>query len=249
MGMYILSESVKQGNGVGDEQARCAIDDDGFIVELDAYWWNESLSFTTNYTAYHMRYTFKQPDADDITEQSPEVEYIKNYIIEFENTLNKNDGLYTDYIDERSFAKWLLGHDILASYDAGGSNMYVTKKDSTDESKLTMSVLWDFDSACSESYVNNLAEIRTKPYFYFSVLPSRQSFSAVYAELFDVAKANVIEIMTENVNALDSDVYNELIEVEKVRYDRSSYATLESQLQKTIDWMERHLAWMESVTA
>lgn len=40
-GLYILTEGVSQGNGKGDKQSRVCVSDTGFIIEKDAYWWNE----------------------------------------------------------------------------------------------------------------------------------------------------------------------------------------------------------------
>ena len=55
-----------------------------------------------------------------------------------------------EYIDLRSFARWLLVQDITYNDDVAGSNMYLYKDD-YDESvpmstKLKMGPLWDFDA-------------------------------------------------------------------------------------------------------
>lgn len=49
-GLYILTESVSQGKGEGDKQSRVCVSDTGFIIENDAYWWNEDLYFETPFT-------------------------------------------------------------------------------------------------------------------------------------------------------------------------------------------------------
>ena len=65
-GIYLLMESVQQ-----NEQCRVCINkDNGYLVERDPYWWNENLYFTTSiYSGPSYCYTFKYPDADDVTTQ------------------------------------------------------------------------------------------------------------------------------------------------------------------------------------
>lgn len=60
-----------------------------------------------------------------------------------------------------TFAKWLLAHDILGTWDSCG--VYLTKKNSTD-SLLKMGLLWDFDS--TYTYKEDFAGIHNSYYFY-----------------------------------------------------------------------------------
>lgn len=138
-GIYFLMESIQQ-----NEQCRVRINkESGYIVERDPYWWNEDIYFTTSiYSGPSYCYTFKYPDADDITTQ--QIQYIQNTINQMESSLQ--DGTYTDYIDVESFAKWLLGHDILGTKDSGGANMFFAKYDEEPTSPIFMPSLWDFDS-------------------------------------------------------------------------------------------------------
>ncbi|MDE6618291.1 MAG: CotH kinase family protein [Clostridiales bacterium] len=243
-GLYILCESVSKGNGSNEEQARIAIDDDGYIVELDAYWWKESLSFETNFTAAHMRYTFKYPDSDDISAESAETQYIKDYILDFEAALVNDDNSYLDYIDEQSFAKWMVAQDLLASWDAAGTNMFLVKKNSTAESKLTAALIWDFDGAFSEPSVNNFSDIRQKPYFYCVPLLKKQSFVEIYKSLFEEVKDNIISDISINAQKVNADGYNFLISVENTRWIDANYNTFENQIANNINWMQRHLDFL-----
>ena len=247
-GLYILAEAVNQGNGSGDEQSRCAVDDDGYIVELDAYWWNEDIYFRTKFTASHIRYTFKYPDPDDLTLDSPVVEYIKDYITRAEDAVLSKTSQYQEYIEEESFAKWILTHDLLASYDAAGTNMYVTKKDSTDSSKLVMPVVWDFDSMCTGN-VDRLAEIRTKSYSFFSYLQELQSFNQLYYDIFAEVKDSVIDNVYKRVEDFDKENYNKLIEIERNICNDKTFRYFDDELDSTISWMREHIAWMEEYFA
>ncbi|MDE5592494.1 MAG: CotH kinase family protein [Clostridiales bacterium] len=243
-GLYILCESVSKGNGSNEEQARIAIDDDGYIVELDAYWWKESLSFETDFTVSHMRYTFKYPDSDDISAESAETQYIRDYILGFEAALVNDDNSYLDYIDERSFAKWMVAQDLLASWDAAGTNMFLVKKDSTAESKLTAALIWDLDGAFSELSVNKFSDIRQKPYFYCVPLLKKQSFVDIYKSLFEEVKDNISSDISSNAQKVNADGYDYLISVENTRWTDANYGTLQNQISEKINWMQRHLDFL-----
>ena len=241
-GLYILCESVEQGSGTGDTQSRCKVDKDGFIVELDAYWWNEDLYFTTPLTeTTAMHYTFKYPDSEDIDTNSEKYNYIKNYISEFEVALLSGDDSYLNYIDEEAFAKWLLAHDILADIDSGGSNIFLTKKDSSD-SVLSMGPLWDFDDI--KGAYDSFSRIRTENFYYFPLLLQKESFVQKYNELFLQVKDKIISNFVGKLANLDSVIYNQLLDIEADRWSLD-IKSLETQKSSIIEWFEQHIAWLE----
>ena len=137
-GLYMLCESVKR-----DKNCRLNVDETGYIIEYDAYWWNEDVYFVSDFTN-QMNYTFKYPDEKDIT--SEKIDYIKQYVKALETAIITG-GAYENYMDVNSWANWLLVQDILGNGDSGGANMFITKFDNTDSSKLMMGNLWDFDSS------------------------------------------------------------------------------------------------------
>ena len=133
-GVYMLCEAVNRNT-----DCRLDVSKNGFIFELDPYWWNEDVYFQSNVLGY--KYTFKYPDAEDVTEE--QLQYLIDFMSDVDNALYGNN--YEKYIDIESFASWMLGHDILGTYDASGSNIFFTKYD-TLHSKLTMANMWDFDT-------------------------------------------------------------------------------------------------------
>ena len=135
-GLYMLMESVERN-------ADCRLNVDkqtGYIIELDAYWWKEKVYAKASFEE-PMNYTFKYPDEDDISSES--LDYIQRVVSIAEESTR--DGSYEKYIDVDSFARWMLAHDILGNIDGAGSNIFLTKFDSTDGSLLKMGCLWDFD--------------------------------------------------------------------------------------------------------
>lgn len=160
-GIYLLCETVKRNTS-------CLIDvsKTGYIVERDAYWWNEDVYFKSLYFNDEMYgWTFKYPDDKDVTPE--QIEYIKECINTAEESIT--NGTYTQYIDVESFAAWVLAHDILGTWDVGGSNLYMTKYDDTPDSKFKMGPLWDFDSN-TRMGGNSFSRYHTDVDFYFPML-------------------------------------------------------------------------------
>ena len=136
-GLYCLVESYKR-----NEDCRVNVTERGFLIEKDAYWWNEDKYFDTSGFPSNMKFTFKYPDPEEIG--ADQYSYIQTYVNKAEEAIK--NGKYEDYLDVTTFARWLLFHDIYATLDCAGSNLYLAKKDMTYGSKLEMLSPWDFDS-------------------------------------------------------------------------------------------------------
>lgn len=137
-GLYMLLESVER-----DKDSRINVSKSGFIFEYDMYWWKEELYVKIDtYLPWKMYYTFKYPESEDMTEAK--LAYFTEMITAVEASIN--DGTYPKYIDLKSFASWILAHDILGTADGSGSNIFLTKYDDTVNSKVMMGNMWDFDS-------------------------------------------------------------------------------------------------------
>lgn len=186
-GLYILSESVES-----NDKCRIKInEDEGYIIEADPYWWTEDVSFPSNLISAALRYTFKFPDSDDITEE--QLENIHNDILLCEEALK--NGNYTDYFDVESFAKWMLGWDILGNEDSAGANMFIVKEDSN--SKLKMGPIWDFDHAYKG--VEDWSAAHNSSIFYYNRLFNAEdpAFHNAYVNLWHKYKNIVFpEVLT-----------------------------------------------------
>ena len=235
--------------GVDDAESRCNVSDDGYIVEMDAYWWNEPLYVTTPISEKRpAKITFKHPDSDDVTETDESVQYIKQYLTDLENVmLGNTEGDINDYLDMRSFVKWMLTHDILASYDSGGSNMYMTKYDNTPGSKMMMGPVWDLDSiywSHDKSITDTFARIRYEGHFYMSYLADDPDFIRIYKEEYDAIRNEVASKVAETLEFFKSDIYATLLQREKSRWN-TGIVDQNAEAEKIIAWFEEHLAWMD----
>lgn len=136
-GIYILSENVRR------EACRVDVDkEDGYIIELDAYYWNEPISIRSKFTGY-LQWTLKYPDPEDLTEEQDA--NIRSDIERLEQAVSSHD--YSEVIDVPSVARWILLHDILGTYDPSGSNIFVARKNREPSSLMRMPVAWDTDSS------------------------------------------------------------------------------------------------------
>lgn len=246
-GLYILMESVKQG------EARCNVSDSGYIIEMDAYWWNEPLYFTTPISETRpAKYTFKYPDTDVIDESSAEYTYIKQYMTDFENVLLGNsEGSIYDYIDKESFVKWLLTHDILSSYDSGGSNMYLLKTDSTSATKVRMGPVWDFDSiywSRAKYETDHFARIGDEDHFYYRRLLENNEFLAEYRAKYEAARPEVTNAVNDVLAQFETGTYDTLLQYEQFRWG-GRYASTAEENARIRQWFSDHLAWMDANVA
>ena len=196
IGCYLLIESVERNSN-------CRLDvnkSTGYIVERDSYLWNENKYFATNYfsSAKGYRWTWKYPDEDDVTLEQEE--YIQDYINTVEESIK--NGTYEQYIDVLSFARWILAHDILATWDSGGSNLYVMKYDNSENSLLQMANLWDFDT-CFSMNKNEFSRYHNATYdFYYHYLfySSNKIFSDTYKQLWNEQKTTILNELISFIN-------------------------------------------------
>ena len=241
-GVYMLCESVKRNPG-------CRIDVDketGYIVEFDPYWWNEDVYFTTE--RHGKAYTFKYPDPDEVTGE--QVAYIKDVLDQLEDALW--DGSYPALIDVGSMAAWLMAHDILGTYDAFGSNIFLTKHDDTDGSRLAMGPLWDFDSIFWTE--DAWARIHDQASFYFYYLlcltPVRSvPLADAYLRCWEEAGRYVGWKMTEFLHSFSLSGEAAALQVSNV-WDQARWwhggPTVDEMVWEAVAWFAKREAWMEA---
>lgn len=185
-GFYMLSETVERNT-----ECRINVKKTGYLIESDPYWWNENLCFDGVLNIGSYKYTFKYPDPEYITAQ--QLSYIKRAVAEMENSIN--DGTYEKFINVNSFANWLMIQDILGQSDAGGSNRFLTKKDSTDKSLFEMGTPWDFDCTFLNKKKTSFANIHNEFYFKYLFDSSNRAFAKAYVDRWKEVRESVIDKM------------------------------------------------------
>ncbi len=244
-GLYLLVESVERNaNGRIDVDKQS-----GYILEYDPYWWKEDLYMESSYSEY-MNYTFKYPDTDIIPYDK--MEYITGATAAMEASLY--DGTYPEHIDVRSFASWLLAHDILGTWDSGGSNIFITKYDSTAATKFTMGNLWDFDMI--ESMEGTWARVHEdRNAFFYPVLlsSSNKAFTQAYIDRWHEVGNTVIDSIMERLDRMkSSSLLRSINHYYPLDYIVSSWnhIPLEDEIEEHKRWFVARKKWMsEAISA
>jgi CotH kinase protein len=156
-GVYVFMEKIKQGKGRVDianltptELSGDALTG-GYIVKVDKTtgsgstngWVSDYQNFgTSNKTFFQYDYP-----KDIVSDQR---KYIRTYIQTFEKALAGSDFLtkdkgYAQYIDMKSFAKYLLVNEISRNVDGYRISSYLYKDKDSKGGKLTAGPAWDFD--------------------------------------------------------------------------------------------------------
>ena len=111
-GTYYVTDQVEKG------KERVNISDDGFLIEDDKYYKDESIYFTTD--KKQINYTFKYPKKLKASDES--YLWIQSFMNNVEEALYSGDETsYLDLIDIDTFARWFIIEELLGNYD---SNVY-----------------------------------------------------------------------------------------------------------------------------
>ena len=242
-GCYLLIESVKRNS-----DSRINVDENtGFIVERDPYWWNESIYFSTDYfnMSNGYRWTWKYPDEDDITEEI--TEYVQSSINRAEKSIK--EGNYEQYIDVNSFVSWILAHDILGTWDSGGSNLYLMRYDNN--SLLQMANMWDFDTIFWMNK-DSFSRYHTESYdYYFPLLFNNVNTTFLYAyinkwnKIKDIIPQQIIDFIKEFADSEEGKALQLSREYYTKRWNKE-LTTVSEDVEKVTDWFNNHLPWLDT---
>ena len=238
-GLYMLCESVRRNPS-------CRVNVDalsGILIENDAYWWNENVSFASQSQGTRKRWTFKYPNAKDIT--STQLEAVRTSVNQLEESISH--GTYTEYLDTCTFAQWFIGHEILATSDGAGSNIFVTKYDDTYSSKFAMSTMWDFDTSMkNEGYWANIHYLSD---FYFpQLIQSRnRAFAKAYVCHWLEAKEHVFDSLAVFLDSFVNTELGQALEMSReMDQKRWNYhgVTIAQNVNEAKAFFERRKQWL-----
>ncbi|MCR4899964.1 MAG: CotH kinase family protein [Treponema sp.] len=237
-GVYLLIEAITKN------EKRINVSDNGYIIERDAYWWNEDVKFITS--LYNQKYTFKYPDDDDITDNPDLQSYIENYMNELEQHIQ--NGTYEDYIDVESFARWLLIHDILGTWDGAGSNCYMIKNDNTENSKVYMATTWDYDTNYREKDVFATQHYSGRAYGAWLLSNINTAVKDSYKsqwETVSISLWNTLLSKIEELQNLQGEDINLSRKCDAIRYDTKSNS-IENEINRIEDWFTSRTVWLNT---
>ena len=248
MGLYYLTDAVERGD------KRVDIKKSGYLIESDAYYWNEDVSFKTNHQPTELGYTYKYPDSDDVDEQT--TQKIQDYLNEFEDVLYSGEGDVSEYIDLSMFARWILAQDIMNMGDVLGTNMYIYKYDFDEESptstKLKMGPLWDFDTVFKyPEQSDDWSAIHNGTYFYWQELFKRPDFINEYINVWNEVKGSLLDNVVNGFDKLKTTYGNSLaesMELHKTIYPEECKNTLQEQIDELTEKIEDRIDVLDVLT-
>ena len=232
----MLIEAVERNS-----KCRLNVDkDNGFIIEYDAYWWNEDLYFDSFINSM-FKFTFKYPNSEDLEEE--QFNQVKSSVYEMENYIIGGGNIY-DKLDVNSFVSWVLAQDLLGNMDGWGSNIFMTKFNALDDSKFMMGNMWDFDDILLAQ--NRFSSCHNK--FYFEKLFEDTSFKRDYFNLWEIVKQTFLDnIQDELFNLLNSEL-GESIDVSR-KHDSErwnhNYTSLKEDVNNAIRYFQSREVWLD----
>ena len=199
-GLYILCESIKP------HPKRVALKEDGFLIESDAYFWKEEAPvFDTPYISNRVKFTFKYPK---VTSDSDErFLAIKQRMMAIDDVLQHGSDDVENMVDFDTTAAWLLAHELMGTTDGFGSNKFFYQTSMSEDSKLKMGPLWDFDSMfrdnlffkwTSEDHSSFVVQNTT----YIPRLLSNDNFRDAYKKKYFEVVPTIEKTMREAMNKL-----------------------------------------------
>ena len=242
-GCFLLIESVDRS------VARVNVSNTGYIFENNAYWWKpDVLYFQLEHQHVAMRYTFKYPHINN--SDDPRFFQLQQYMQEYEDLIFSGNVEYRNYIDEESFAKWILVRDLMGEFDGLGSNMYFYKYDfeldNPTSSKVKMGPLWDFDGSfmVEGEWSNSRLNVGT----YFPKLFEQESFNQIYMKLFQSKEETVvpdIETYLRELEYLQGEALNQSWILDCQRWGHE-YIPIEEQIKNDVEWLSKRVVWMKN---
>ena len=232
-GVYMLVESVRRNTN-----CRINISKNGFLFELDPYWWKVD-TYIESCLGFPVHYTFKYPETEELTDG--DVAFMTDLLQKYEASMF--NGHYEDYIDVDSYAKWTLGHDILSTNDAAGSNMYYMKYDRSASSKMVMPLMWDFTS--QETDTARWARVHRDQYSPF-FRNSNKIFLAAYVEHWHAIKEVLCDGMADALNGLKTSAQGKGLYASMTLNNRrwGTYYSPYSSIYKRVQWFKLRMPWL-----
>lgn len=237
-GVYMLCESVRR-----NPKCRLNVDETGYIFEYDQYWWNEPLYVESSFKKNPLKYTFKYPQPEDITEE--QLTYIETVITQMEQSIQ--NGTYTQYIDIDSFARWLLSHELLGNSDGTGSNLFLTKYDNTENTKVMMPNLWDLAGIFVGP--EKFATVHNNHFFSYLMNPNTQhkEFINTYFQLWDALSPTVFQDIKSRIagfmSSNEAKAITKSTELENQKFNKDT-RDVDYYMECAIHWFELREPWL-----
>lgn len=269
----ILNDSYNGTYQVGDQlkiaKGRVLNGKDGFLLEVDVRAVEEAANGeAVIFYAPGINNPFnikdlKVGDVDEVVENDENYKYVKDYVVNAANVLYSDNWLdpnngYGKYIDKESFVDWYLISEISKNCDAiFYSSCYMTLGMSED-SKLQMGPLWDYDIAyglakSNTSVVNSTDGFYIKNAGWYPRLFEDAEFVQMVKERFEVYYQKLPEIIAyidKTASYLEASVVandNIWFRLSTIKQDYEEIARrYDGQVEFLKNWITERMVWLKA---
>ena len=229
-GIYMITESVKRNTN-----CRINVAKSGFIFEYDAYWWTEDVYIESSFYPT-MKYTIKYPDPTT----DNDLQFLAGRISDYENSIG--DGTYESQIDVTSFARWILGLDILGIFDSAGSNMFLSIYDH--DAKIKIPTMWDFDSSKKRETLWSRTHTNTMNRFFKSSNKAfTRAFVTEWERLSPIINSRLNTVMNKFGNSSEGDALQRAYDYHKLIWP--THGSVRTCIIKNLDWISKRKKWID----
>ncbi len=239
-GFFYLSEAVSKNN-----DCHIALGKGGYIVELDPYWWAEDKWFAGPIYSFGVtRWTYKEPDTEDLTPRWEEV--IQNQISQLETSITQSN--VASYLDFESAAKWLLSQEVLGNQDEAGSNIYFCGQDTVNPFPMKMPLLWDFDGDFKVQPNEHTYSFKVQ---LFNDLLNNPVFASYYQQFYNEHALTLMDGTIAYLDSLENSpeaaVLDSMAHYENLRwFTHEAQKTVAKQVATIKSYLTQRKAWMQS---
>lgn len=245
-GNYQFAEDVKLG------KSRVEVAENGFFIEFDFNYKNSLHYFATDYNNWY--FTFKYPEDEDMIEEN--FNYAQEYMNRFETYLYSNDfnktRSYTQFIDEESFTKWYYQKNLLQMDEC---NRYYLKYDNSEENKLKMGPIWDFEWCLANAGYRMLPEHYLENKLYFEQISKDDTFmrnvalihakygEKIYSEIisfYDVLADSLKKSQEENFKRWD------ILDI-PISLSTTPLGSWEKEIEYSKKFFIEHYKWLDDI--
>ncbi|MBQ7422107.1 MAG: CotH kinase family protein [Prevotella sp.] len=175
-----------------------------------------------------------------------QIAYIREAVDSLEASIQTGD--YEKTIDLESFARWVMAHDILGTFDVAGSNIFLTKYNNTKDSKFMMGNLWDFDTIYRMTDDWGLAHYSYYPYFDLLFHSENRSFAQVYKNLWAEIEPTLFDTMTAFLDEFEASETGIALEnsrqLDYERWKITGGATVAEDVAMGKEWFAARRSWL-----
>lgn len=233
-------------------ETRVNVAESGFLIEFDFDYKSSNYYFSTDYNNWY--FTFKYPDDDEMLQDN--FNEAKEYMNRFETLLYSNDfkesRSYTQLIDEESFAKWYYQKNLLQMDEC---NRYYFKFDDTEDTKLKMGPLWDFEWCLGNACDRNAPEHYLENKLYFKQICKDEAFmksvASVHAKYGEDIYSEVLkfyETLTDSLKESQAENFKrwDILNL-PIALSKTPLGSWEKEVEFSKEFFITHYNWLDKV--